>query len=83
MSVGKLKTSRSTCRRKQPTIFDPFKLSTSNYRRKPYKNENEENMKFKFKARQIPKTHKVPFMVYHSTKNLTAFNQRGHSKQSS
>ena len=26
-----------------------------------------------FKARKIPKSHKIPFMVYHSTKNLTNF----------
>lgn len=31
--------------------------------------------KHQFKARKIPKTHKVPFMVYHSTKNLTVFNK--------
>ena len=29
-----------------------------------------------FRARKIPKSHKVPFMVYHSTKNLTNFNRR-------
>lgn len=29
--------------------------------------------KMPFKARKIPKSHKIPFMVYHSTKDLTAF----------
>jgi hypothetical protein len=36
--------------------------------------------KHTFKARQIPKTHKAPFVVYHSTKSLTSFNNPAHLK---
>lgn len=62
---------KSTWRQKKKTVVKPFNLSNSNARQKP---KNDESMeKYKFKARKIPKTHKLPFMVYHSTKDLTSF----------
>ena len=70
-----LSTSRSTYKRRKPTITAPFNLSKSNRRRKENTNDDDlENLKFKFKARKIPKSNKVPFMVYYSTKSLTSFN---------
>jgi len=67
--------SQSICKsnnlQSKRTSTKPFNLSQSNYRRKPRKDTSTEQNKFK--AKKIPKTHKIPFVVYHSTKSLTAF----------
>ena len=77
-----LSTSRSSCKRS--THFAPFNLSWSNRRTKgDNQSEIKEDYKFNFKARKIPKTHKVPFMVYYSTKSLTSFNSINHIKSDS
>ena len=73
-----LSTSRSTWRRN--TNVAPFNLSWSNKRKKEDSTTDKEDYKFIFKARKIPKTHKVPFMVYYSTKSLTSFNNINQAK---
>lgn len=67
-----MSTCKSTCRRRQRTDFIPFNLSSSN-RRKKQEVEDTSAERYNFKARRIPKSHKAPFMVYHSTKSLTSF----------
>lgn len=63
----------SSAKKPKATSSIPFILSSSN---KIKRLEDPENSleKHAFKARQIPKTHKAPFVVYHSTKSLTSFN---------
>jgi len=64
--------------KKPPTVPKPFRLSTSNSRKK----ENEDTTpqgsqdrtpkaSINFRATKLPKSHRMPFMVLHSTKNLT------------
>ena len=63
--------------KKPPTVPRPFRLSTSNWRKKeenitPNGSEDREvKDKQKFKAKRVPYSHRVPFMVLHSAKNLT------------
>ncbi len=63
--------------KKKPTRIKPFRLSASNSKNREISNylkqkENEEKKTIrKFKARPIPTSHKVPFMVLHSTNTLT------------
>ena len=72
-------TKTSTIRmKKPPTVPKPFRLSSSNWRKSTEKTESayveEMNKKLttkKFQAKEIPKSHRVPFMVMHSTKDLT------------
>ena len=64
-----------TQRVKPPTIPKPFRLSSTN-RAKVESVSNKSNSRSPksnkaFKAKEIPKSHRVPFMVLHSTKNLT------------
>ena len=80
--MDNLTTCRSSCRRRRTTSTMPFNLSVSNRRKKP-ETDGEDPEPCKFKARKIPKTHKVPFIVYHSTKNLTSFNNVGVAPKSS
>lgn len=64
---------KSSSRKSKVTNTTPFNLSASN---RPKRLEEKEDSleKYSFRARVIPKTHKVPFVVYHSTKSLTSFN---------
>lgn len=80
--MDNLTSCRSSCRRRKTTSTVPFNLSVSNRRRKPETEDDQPELS-KFKARKIPKTHKVPFIVYHSTKNLTSFNNVGVAPKSS
>ena len=63
---------------KPPTIPKPFRLSSSNRdknkNREVTPNESDShtpNSRSNFKAKEIPKSHNIPFIVLHSTKNLT------------
>lgn len=53
----------------------PFRLSTSNTRK--HNNETSQGSEDRnphyqsFKAKKVPNSHRVPFMVLHSAKNLT------------
>lgn len=77
-----LSTSRSSCRRN--TYFAPFNLSWSNKTRAKEDSQSDKaDYNITFKARKIPKTHKVPFMVYYSTKSLTSFNNTNQAKVTS
>ncbi len=60
---------------KPPTVPRPFRLSTSNTRKKkdvtPQGSEDRNPHYKSFKAKKVPTSHRVPFMVLHSAKNLT------------
>ena len=72
MSIPDNLSNTSSWKSKRKTGILPFNLSVSNRPKKL--NEKEESLdRHTFKARKIPKTHKVPFMVFHSTKELTEF----------
>ena len=58
--------------RRGPTVVKPFKLSVSKTRDQPV--DDEETKVEYFKARKVPTSHRIPFMVLHSTKNLTTPN---------
>ncbi|CAI2363975.1 unnamed protein product [Moneuplotes crassus] len=61
--------------RKPPTVPRPFRLSASNSRKKedttPQGSEDRNPHYKSFKAKKVPHSHRVPFMVLHSAKNLT------------
>lgn len=70
--------TKSTVQKKPPTVPKPFKLSTSNCRRKGEEDttpnvsqDRTPKATNSFRAKKLPKSHRVPFMVLHSTKNLT------------
>lgn len=60
--------------------MQPFNLSSSNHSKKLDETECPVQNS-KFKARKIPKNHKVPFMVFHSTKNLTSFRNPSENRE--
>lgn len=64
---------KSSSRKSKVTNTTPFHLSASNISKR-MKDKEDSFEKYSFRARVIPKTHKVPFVVYHSTKSLTSFN---------
>lgn len=62
--------------RKPPTVPRPFRLSASNSRKKkedttPQGSEDRNPHYKSFKAKKVPHSHRVPFMVLHSAKSLT------------
>jgi hypothetical protein len=67
----------STKPKKPPTVPKPFRLSSSNCRKPNVESLPSEpvvvaeSKKYTFTAKTIPKSHRVPFMVMHSTKDLT------------
>jgi hypothetical protein len=68
-------TKSSRPMKKPPTVPKPFRLSSSNCRKgkedsTPNTSQDREPVT-KFKAKKVPNSHRVPFMVLHSTKNLT------------
>lgn len=69
-------TKSSMQTRKPPTVPKPFRLSSSNRNiikrdKTPEVTKERVPKIFKFKAKKVPGSHRVPFMVLHSTKNLT------------
>lgn len=70
--------NKSTIVKKPPTVPKPFRLSSSNRDKNKVRevtpNESDShtpNSRTNFKAKEIPKSHNVPFIVLHSMKNLT------------
>lgn len=70
--------NKSAVVKKPPTVPKPFRLSSSNRdKNKPRdvtpngSDSHTPNSRTNFKAKEIPKSHNVPFIVLHSMKNLT------------
>ena len=71
-------TKTSLPMKKPPTVPKPFRLSASNCRKRKDEDVTPQGSQDRtpkatgtFKAKKLPKSHRVPFMVLHSTKNLT------------
>lgn len=69
-------TKSSMSMKKPPTVPKPFRLSSTNLNKKdrgktPELSEERAPKSYKFMAKKVPNSHRVPFMVLHSTKNLT------------
>lgn len=69
-------TKSSMSMKKPPTVPKPFRLSSTNLNKKdrdktPEISQERASKSYKFKAKKVPNSHRVPFMVLHSTKNLT------------
>ncbi|CAI2359298.1 unnamed protein product [Moneuplotes crassus] len=74
-------STKGSSRPRKKVNLSPFNLSSSN-KAKKFDNKSESLKRHNFKARKIPKSHKVPFMVFHSTKDLTCFRKPGDRKDS-
>lgn len=77
MSCTSGKENEYMLTKRKSTIVQPFHLSSSNHKSRQKadieqmttsEKSQERNM---FKARPIPQSHKVPFMVFHSVMKLT------------